>query len=310
MRLDDDEESREEVSEHERSEIRRAVEKWAKSLGKVEADFRIAQTVAWRPHLYCGVRSTAIHMVMYPRIQEVIAEGFAAARRAKKGLRILLAGPEAFFRVPPVLEIAAQNEAEIAILSGQGLRKTRHYRSVFEAVYREALLLPQNVYANLANRAWNAALQAPRKEKGKRLEAFIAFMVSQVPGFRVVDVNHNTLTEEIDVVIENRRVGGIFRSYSEPLILAECKNQQVKAGKNEYVSFAMKIRNRRRAVSVGLFMSINGYTQDFRQEALRDSRERLVVATLERKHFEEWITRWGEDSAAMIENQIRAALLS
>ena len=110
-------------------------------------------------------------------------------------------------------------------------------------------------------------------------------------------------------MIENRRVAGIFSSFSEPIVLAECKNRKVKSGKNEYVSFANKIRNRRHAASVGLFFSIAGYTQDFRLEALRDSRQRLVVARFERGELEKLIECSGEQVAVLIEGRVRAATL-
>lgn len=303
------EEPRERVDETERQAIRAAAKAWAMRLGKVTEDPQVARKLAWRPHLYCPKKCVAVHLMLYAGIAEGVVTGLQEARKHVKGLRVAIVGPEAFMRNPAVLETAASVGASVVILRGGQYRQATEYGDVYEFVYAAGLLLEEGLYSRLAQRLFDAAMQAKSAKKGRLLERLIALVLSQVPGFRVVETNYNTATEEIDVVIENRRVTGIFSGFSEPIVLAECKNRQLKAGKNEYVSFATKIRNRRHSASVGLFFSIAGYTQDFRLEALRDSRQRLVVARFERVGLEKLISCSGEPAAVLIEERVRAATL-
>ncbi len=227
-----------------------------------------------------------------------------------KRLQIAIVGPVQFIQTPVVLGSGHDVDTQFVVLEERdGRIKAGEYRDTLTLIFRMPLRLPQETYRKLASLAFSRVRESKGQEKGRRLESFIAFLLSQIPGFQIISTNYNTATEEIDIVVRNRRVGGIFSAYPEPLILVECKNQKNRSGKNDYVSFVTKIRNRRQASTVGIFVSTNGYTQDFRLESLRDSRERFVIAKLGGDHIEKWIELDGETAGEYIERLVEEATL-
>jgi len=299
------------ISEAERQEIRTQALTWARSHGRVDEDCELHKNIPWRPHLYCRKSNLAVHLLLYPRLDRLYVDAFKLARHRLRGLRIAIVGPTQFIQTPVVLENGQEVDARFVALEEQdGSLKATEYRDVLTLVHRMPLLLPKETYRKLAGSAFQQALVLKGHSKGRQLESLIAFLFSQVPGFEVISTNYNTATEEIDVVVRNRRVGGIFSVYPEPLILVECKNQVKRASKDQYVTFVAKLRNRRLSASVGFFLSMSGYTQDFRMESLRDSRQRIVVAKLGRDHLEKWIERYhGETTGAYIERLVEEAVL-
>lgn len=306
MTLGDDHEPA--VSQADRDAIHTAVRAWAsKALGSFDEDASLSKNIAWRPHLYAKAKKKTVHIMLYPGIAENVVAGLKAAKASSKRYDLVIAGPDGFLRHPAVLMTAAEVGAALVSVSDA---KPKEYKNAFQFVYREGLILDADTYQALsATLAGSLANAEKGQDKGRLLETLLAFVLSQIPGFRVLSTNYNTITEEIDIVVENRRIRGIFTGYCEPILLVESKNQVAKAGKNEYVTFAKKIRNRRGACSVGLFVSVAGYTSDFRLEALRDSRDRLVVARLERADVDALKECSGEQAASIIEERIRAATL-
>lgn len=298
------------VTETERQEIRAEALFWARKYGRVKEDFPIRRSIPWRPHLYCPESTLAVHLLLYPGIDQIHLEGFRLARVAMRKLRLVIAGPVRFIQTPSVLEDGYQVDAEWLVLEDKGGSVERtEYRDVLTVAYRLPLVLPTETYKKLAARGLSQTLSSKGQEKGRRLESFIAFLLSQVPGFEILSTNYNTATEEIDIVVRNRRVGGVFSTYPEPLILVECKNQLGRAGKNEYVTFVSKMRNRRQSVTVGFFVSVAGFTENFRLESLRDSRERLLVAKIGRDDIEKWIHMHGEAAAEYVERVVEESVL-
>jgi len=249
-------------------------------------------------------------LLLYPSIDEYYLKVFDEARAKLDGLEIAVVGPIQFIQNSNVLESGHRAETHWVLLeeTDRGVC-CQEYQTVLSLIYKEHLVLPPPSYQSIASLSYQRLLKATGQEKGYRLEHFLAFLFSQVPGFSVLKTNYHTATEEIDIVLENRRIGGIFERYSKPLVLAESKNQAERADKNDYVQFATKIRNRRHAVNVGFIISLSGYTRDCRREALRDSREDFLIARLDRKDVENWIEVCGEAGGELLESFVARAML-
>ena len=298
------------ISEAERREIRAQALAWATRHGQVEEDCPLKRDIPWRPHLYCRNSDLAVHLLLYPGLERGYLDAFKLAKHRLRHLRIVIVGPVQFIQTPAVLEHGGEVDAQYVVLEDQdGSVKATEYRDVLTLVHQMPLVLPKATYRKLAAEALPQTLASKASEKGRRLESLIAFLFSQVPGFKIISTNYNTATEEIDIVVRNRRVGGIFSAYPEPLILVECKNQVKRASKDEYVAFVAKLRNRRQSATIGFFVSMSGYTQDFRLESLRNSKERFVVAKLGRNHIEKWIEIYGETAGIYIERLVEEAVL-
>lgn len=298
------------ISEDERQEIRQLALNWLRRLGTVKKDCILRKDIPWRPHLYCPDSQLAAHLLLYPGIDQRYLDAFKKSKQKMKDLKITIIGPVQFIQTPGVLEAGNEVDAGYVVLEDRdGRIKAGEFRDTLTLIHQMTLRLGRETYCKLASLALSRAQAAKGQQKGRRLESLIAFLLSQIPGFQVVSTNYNTATEEIDIVVRNRRVGGIFSAYSEPWILVECKNQKKRSSKDDYVSFATKIRNRRQAAAIGLFVSINGYTQDFRLESLRDSRERFVIAKLDSDDINKLVELSGEAAALYIERQIEEATL-
>ena len=298
------------ISERERLKIRERATQWLSAHGDVLTDAVLDDDLPWRPHLYCPCANIAVHLLLYPSIRDDYLDVFNQARARIDGLTIVVVGPIQFILSSSVLESGHRAEPHWVLMEecDRGV-SYREYDTVLSLIYNEELLLPGSSYESIARLSYDRLLKATGQEKGRRLEHFLAFLFSQVPGFRVLGTTYRTATEEIDIVLQNRRTGGILDQYSAPLILAESKNQTQRADKNAYVQFANKIRNRRQAVKIGFFISLSGYTRDCRLEALRDSREFFVIARLDSKDVERWITASGEPSSKLLESFVSRAML-
>lgn len=116
-------------------------------------------------------------------------------------------------------------------------------------------------------------------EKGRALEKLAEELFNTVPGLKVVQSRARTRTEEIDLVISHDGNAHGFKDEAE-FILVECKKWSGKCGKDEFVLFEKKIRNRKGRSSLGFLISWNGFTDTFSKEMLRGSHERLLVVPL------------------------------
>ena len=123
-------------------------------------------------------------------------------------------------------------------------------------------------------------------EKGVRLEELTTRLFSTVPGF---SANGRVLTEteEIDVTITNGAMEHPVWSRESALLLAECKNWSTVCGKNEFVLFEDKLRNRAGRVSMGFLISWNGFADTIERSMLRGSRGDLLIVPLVGKDLRE-----------------------
>jgi hypothetical protein len=115
--------------------------------------------------------------------------------------------------------------------------------------------------------------------KGRALETLVALLFGSVLGLKVHRKRVRTKTEEIDVVVLNGSHDPRFER-EEAHVLVECKNWTGRCGKNEFVEFEKKMRNRKGRCSVGFLVSWNGFADTFTKEMLRGSHERLLIVPL------------------------------
>jgi hypothetical protein len=127
--------------------------------------------------------------------------------------------------------------------------------------------------------------QKTADSKGRVLEEICCRLLETVPGFKVGG-RVRTQTEEIDVSVINGSDDHIWKRETA-LILAECKNWSSKCGKDEFVIFQEKLRNRRSRCSCGLFVSWNGFAQTVTREMLRGSAGDLLVIPIAGKDIRE-----------------------
>jgi len=119
-------------------------------------------------------------------------------------------------------------------------------------------------------------------DKGRALEVLAYRLFETIPGFSINDLNKETETEEIDIIILNNSKDPRFERESVYL-LVECKNWSSKCGKDEFVLFKQKIENRGSRCKLGFLVSWNGFAGTITKEMLRGSRGEPQVVLLEGK---------------------------
>jgi len=123
-------------------------------------------------------------------------------------------------------------------------------------------------------------------EKGRALEVLAYRLFETIPGFSINDINKETETEEIDIIILNNSKDPRFERESVYL-LVECKNWSGKCGKDEFVLFKQKIENRGSRCKLGFLISWNGFAGTISKEMLRGSRGEPQIVLLEGKDIKQ-----------------------
>jgi hypothetical protein len=115
-------------------------------------------------------------------------------------------------------------------------------------------------------------------DKGRTLEELCSRLFASVPGLTVTG-RVRTETEEIDISVLNDSSEPRLRREGA-LILAECKNWTARCGKDEFVLFHSKLKNRSRRCTLGFLISWNGFAGTVTKELLRGSREEVLVVPM------------------------------
>jgi hypothetical protein len=144
-------------------------------------------------------------------------------------------------------------------------------------------------------------------EKGNALEQLTKLLFETVPGFSVKERRVHSETEEIDIVVINRGDEHPWDK-EQPIILIECKNWSSKCGKNEFVLFKEKIKNRKSRCSVGVLVSWNGFAGTVTKEMLRVSQESLMIIPVDGNQISDAVESGGF-SAILCEGWERATMI-
>jgi hypothetical protein len=153
-----------------------------------------------------------------------------------------------------------------------------------------------------------SAADATSQLRGRRYEAAIAFLLSQVSDFDVVERNLRTDTEELDAVVQQRMTHGrVWSGLGAPLILIEAKNWKIPVPQKEASAFRVKLEGRRGVVRLGLMFGAHGFTSDALDQELRFASDDLTIAFVRPEELDEWIA--ADDGDEFLETLVRRAML-
>jgi CheY-like chemotaxis protein len=117
-------------------------------------------------------------------------------------------------------------------------------------------------------------------ERGKALEDLTAALFASIEGFVEIDRNINTKTEEIDIAFRNESRDPAWQRESQ-IILVECKNWSSKTvGKNEFVLFEDKMRNRFGRCRLGFLVCTEDFAETVTLSMIRGSRDDLLIVPI------------------------------
>ena len=150
---------------------------------------------------------------------------------------------------------------------------------VTRALARSADRVLRGHYAKVSDLLARVKAAESSADKGAALEALMAALFEQVPGFVVYDRNARTETEEIDLIVLNDSRDSVYLREG-PLILVECKNWTSKPGRPEFSLLEGKMRNRYSRCTLAFFVSWSGFADTTWRETIRLSREKYVIVCL------------------------------
>ncbi len=184
-----------------------------------------------------------------------------------------------------------QQASLLATLADQGIRVTDATR------------------VELARVGWQSCQSTgTSNEKGHRLEALVAFLLSQIEDFRVVERNLRTETEELDVVVQQGRTeGGRCWMLGVPFILVESKNWASKVTQKELSTFRVKMQGKRGTVRLGLLFAANGHTGDAYDQELRFASDDLTISLIGPDEITAWVEALDDDE--FLDSLIRRSML-
>jgi Holliday junction resolvase-like predicted endonuclease len=132
--------------------------------------------------------------------------------------------------------------------------------------------------------------------KGKRLEALLAFLLSQVDDFRVVGRNYRTRTGEIDIVVQQlATTGRLWATLGAPLLLVEAKNRAAPLSQPMVSVFRSKMQTSRGGVRLGIMVAAGNITEDASLHELKFATENLTIAFMTKRELDEWIASTSPD---------------
>lgn len=100
------------------------------------------------------------------------------------------------------------------------------------------------------------------KARGDSLEElFDALLRTEEPELSIAQKNFRTTEEEIDFVLTNGLVHAFWSAQSSPLVSVECKNWSSPVGVKELRIFESKMRDRGAICRIGIFVSMEGFTE-------------------------------------------------
>jgi Restriction endonuclease len=263
-----------------------------------------ANGLRWRPSLVQRQPPALLYVHLVARIPRYVISRLEIA--AIEGYQVHLALPLSALYDAELVDKLVDLDASVHLLDD--MKPSAPQRTLL-AIARSEIKVEPKVRAQLAGTGWSLASQAaPNHMKGRRLEALVAFLLSQVSDYRVIETNLRTDTEELDVVVQRRGLGNYCWSFQEaPFLIAECKNWSSPVGQPEVSILRMKMQGRRGSVRIGLLFGANGFTSDASMQELRFASENLTIAFFGPEDIEAWAT--AADWDAWLDRYIGAAML-
>ena len=175
-------------------------------------------------------------------------------------------------------------------LAQELINKLRLYNSTFAELFRdEASIRSRFMRSECARLLAKCDEEEASYDRGRALEDLVEMLFTDNGTLQVSSKRVSTDDEEIDLVIRNNIVRPFWQAFTSPLLFVECKNWTTRVGTSAIRDFEGKIRNHGKLVSLGFFVSLNGYTSQVASEMKRLGRDTYHIVLLQRADLEEYL---------------------
>ena len=247
--------------------------------GLVELDGVISPSVLWRPHVYQSKERVGWQLLSVAPDSSSWEKRIIRARAADAKLNIGVATTEDTLTYGEFLLACQRIGARIILLKERknDFAFEKSFASIPDCVCERNIKLDAETARIMLDAALTRALQAKTNvEKGVSLEVLVALFLSQIDNFEVNDIGISNWTQQMDVLVHNRSVGGMLGS--SPLVLAEAKNwRKKKVGTNEHALFLRKLNSRNGRAKLGFLVTTGKITAGVALEARRDSMDGTII---------------------------------
>jgi len=233
-------------------------------------------SASWRPSAV-GKGEAVLHVALLETLPRFVERRLLAAHKA--GHRVHVGLTTAGLYQFDWLRVLTMVDAMVYVVDDFDKASRYRRRHVLAAVADLQIPVSPDARAALGQIVLDQVGAGNAQEKGRRLEAVLAFLFGQVSDFRVALRNHRNKSQEIDLTLQidnfSRRVW-----HGKPLILVEAKNRAAKADQQTLSVLVTKIRTKRQSVKIGFLVATAGFTSDLERELLRYSESDLCVVLI------------------------------
>jgi hypothetical protein len=263
-------------------------------------------SLRWRPDLTRSDIPAVLHVHLAERLRPYVIDRMLAAHH--DGCEIHLALPLSKLYDEELLSSTHALDPQIHVIDGDSLDVAAPVALLTVLCDRRVRVTPKSRSLLGAKAVELSAADTSSQLRGRRYEAAIAFLLSQVSDFDVVERNLRTDTEELDAVVQQRTTHGrVWSGLGAPLILVEAKNWKIPVPQKEASAFRVKLEGRRGVVRLGLMFGAHGFTSDALDQELRFASDELTIAFVRPEELDEWIA--AQDGDEFLETLIRRAML-
>lgn len=262
-------------------------------------------TVAWRPSLVSQDGSSVAYVQVTDKLRPFIERRLLAA--SADGLQVHVIVELSCLYNSKTLSVLESIDAVVDVIDDERVDGKSHVLAVMADL---GVPVNREVRQSLARSSWARRVAGSAWVRGRRLEALLSFLLSQVVDFRVVERNYRTATEEVDVVIQiDNYSNRCWSDQAMPFLLIEAKNWSDRIDQKEVSAFVAKILTKRNFARLGIMVGTSGFGNDARlQEMLLGAREGTAVALIGPEGIEQWIDSPDPDS--YLESKVRHAMLN
>lgn len=233
----------------------------------------------WKPDLVCA-GGYVCHVHLTKDLAKPWTDRILAASAG--GWKIVVVAPIDALRVAKTLQILAEVSAQIRVAEYlDGKWKLRPHNSVAETIAFERLVLDRGTFAKMGSFLLDEALVAEGSDRrGTLFERFLCLLFSQISMFDVLDHSFENATEEIDLVLRNRRLADRALPMGS-IVLVSAKNTKEPVGVPAHTSLQAKMSNRRGQCQLGFLCSSGSIAGTVPMHDIQLRKTELIIALLD-----------------------------
>jgi hypothetical protein len=288
-----------------RTEMIRALQATDPDWKKPEHAVKLIKS-SWRPDLVKG-NTEVCHIHTIAGVGNAWKKRFKEALEA--GIKVHVAAPlDLWYSSETLVELDMHEVTPIVLETNSASSSINwtatYFASIAELIALKNLKLDTDVVKQIGRRLFMRSFDKGNSDEvGRRFEDFISLLFSQVSYFQVYKRNFENKTEEIDLVLINRRVNERVLPNS-PIVLVSAKNTKDSVGVRALSTLQVKMSNRRGMCKLGFLCASRHIAMTVSDQALRSSHEERVIVPLSGTQLKHLI-----DNAEKIDEEIERLVL-